>query len=222
MRPGMVVRLDRNWGRYAELINHVRYGARLRQNIRKAMVANAHLIKMEVRDNVRKGHHSKGRKPNAALTIAIKGRDQPLVDGGALARAVRSKVKGWDTAEVDIYDPKIAWLAELLHNGYEIPVTEPMRRMFNALYQASIGDRDPSTLVGRAAELWARNQEWYPIGSATTRIKIPARPFFSDVIESRAVREAVARNNIEAVSHAIAGLPFVASPFLNRIKLGLL
>ena len=71
-------------------------------------------------------------------------------------------------------------LAELVHDGATIPVTEAMRTMFRLLWQASEGKFDPQKLTGRAAALWKVKQSgWLPLKDDTEHIVIVERPFMS-------------------------------------------
>lgn len=208
--PG--IRLTGPWARLAGLLSDSRFGPAVRGNIRKATVANAHLVKMEVRENIRRGVHANGRVPNAPLTIAIKGFNKPTYDSGGMARSVRSKVVSDTRAEIGFTKSDgYGEIAKIVHDGAVVPVTPAMRGMFAILHAVSIGEKDPSELYGRAAELWERMPgRWLPISAGTSEIVIQPRRFVLEVIEADAVRKAVAKNWTEAVAYAIAGLPFVA------------
>ena len=143
---------------------------------------------------------------NADLTEHIKGSDKPLVDTGTgIFQAITSSVVSDFEVFVGVlrrdrfYD-----IAESLHEGVTIKVTDRMRGMFAVLWQASEGRRDPGTLTGRAAELWARRQGgWLPLNAGTTVIKIPPRPFLEATFSSPELKKQVKREWDRAVDRAI-------------------
>jgi hypothetical protein len=146
-----------------------------RKNMRKATALNGKILEAAMRKVLQSGK----LKPNAALTIAIKGSSKPLVDHGTLFQAITSHVVDDFTVFVGVlrnapnYD-----LIETLHEGVEITVTPAMRGMFFMLWRVSIGEIDANRLTGRAAVLWERMPGgWLPLADDTKTIVIPPRRF---------------------------------------------
>lgn len=179
----------------------------------------ARVIVREIRQNIKRGNYAGHRTPNAPLTRAIKRSSLPLADRGQLFKAITLKVTSWSTVEIGIAkESDRANIAQIVHEGVEIPVTPKMRRMFQALAEASDGGRSPSSLTGRAAELWARmSGGWKALKDSTEVIKIPARPFIREVIEHPAIERFVADNLLETTRRAIAGLPVTAGHLKTQV-----
>lgn len=147
---------------------------RLVRNIRRATKLNALATVKEMRATIQSGDF----KPNAPLTVAIKGSGKPLVAGGDLFQSVSMEELNPDEIFVGVKRTEGAYdLVEVIHNGATIPVTPAMRWMFLMLAKASDGEMDPGKLDGRAAELFGKFQGWKPIANSTSAIVIPARPF---------------------------------------------
>ena len=123
-----------------------------------------------------------GLDANAQLTQILKGRDDPAKDTGEMLAAIRVIVLP-QFRGVWVGIPKghrKARLAELVHDGATIEVTEAMRGMFRMLWMASEGKLDPQKLTGRAAALWKVKQTgWLPLKPETEHIVIVERPFMS-------------------------------------------
>lgn len=146
-----------------------------RKHIRRATGINALLAVKSIRDMIGKGD----LKPNAPLTIAIKGGGKrPLVDTGDMRQAVTHKMVDDFTAFAGVLKTDDKYnVAVSVHDGAEIGVTDKMRAMFWALWLKST-HRPDMELRGRAADLWDRFEgPWYPLKTGTTAIVVPSRPF---------------------------------------------
>lgn len=147
---------------------------RLVRNIRRATKLNALATVKEMRATIQSGDF----KPNAPLTVAIKGSGKPLVAGGDLFQSVSLEELNEDEIFVGVKRTEGAYdLVSVIHDGATIPVTPAMRWMFLMLAKASDGSMDPGKLDGRAAELFGQFQGWKPIANSTSAIVIPGRPF---------------------------------------------
>lgn len=206
---GLTVTLKGDWNALRLLLLPGQFQERVREGVRLATKVNALVVQREVRDNIRKGLYANNRAPNAALTVAIKRSSKPLIDSGHLFKSVTTVQTDWHTAEVGVLrgDPG-ANIAEVVHEGRMIPVTQAMRSLFAMLAEASDGSIDPSKLTGRAQELFARMPKgWKALRPSTTHIRIPPRPYLREVVEDQRVNDLCGRNWLTAAARATAGLP---------------
>ena len=144
---------------------------------------------------------------NAALTLALKRGRSPLVDEGDLFNAIKMERVSETLVFVGInkaageYD-----LAVLLHEGGAIPVSQRMRNMFFLLWLASRQERGESglyvQLTGRAAELFEKHQDWYPLRPATRAIVIPPRPFVTQAFGDKKIRDMIRGEWINGIKRA--------------------
>lgn len=210
---GLTVKLTGDWSEIRRLLLVGQFQENVRAGVRIATGVNAFVVRREVRDSVRKATYATNRAPNAALTSAIKRSSKPLVDSGHLFKSVTSVQTDWHTAEVGVLrgDPHVA-IAEIVHEGRDIEVTQSMRALFAILAEASAGSIDPSRLTGRAQELFGRmSKGWKALRPSTTHIKIPARPYLREVVEDPRVNLLCGKNWLTAISRATAGLPVTAA-----------
>lgn len=146
-------------------------------------------------------------KKNAQLTVAIKGHTKVLQDTRHILDDVTVNALDWNHTWIGIPkdDPLRYGIAVTVHDGRVIRVTPKMRMMFLALHLVSIGARDPSTLTGRAFQLWhlGENDMWYPLRRTTTSIKIPPRPFFDEAFNDPSLKEQIRTLWTGAVESAI-------------------
>lgn len=152
------------WDRLLTIINPVNFDRRLDKNIRIAH----RRVGLDYRKDVRTAIRGKKYAPNKAMTVAIKGSSTPLVDNADMINAIAIKVDGSDSVEIGIKRSatgsggKKLWnVAEILHKGVTVTVTERMRNFFKVMFQS--GQRG-----------------WRPLNPSTTVIRIPGRPFFSE------------------------------------------
>jgi hypothetical protein len=194
---------------FGAALDHKRFQANLEANIGKATVMNGMMVASEIRKRI------KGRRyaANAPLTVLIKKSSTPLVDDADLFGAVTSKNLGKYSVFVGILRSAVSDdgrsmvnLAELLHNGGMIPVTEAMRGMFIILYEVGQGKREASSLEGRTAvlakALGSRIKHIRPLKPSTKYITIPPRPFITSVLRDPIVHKRCERNWNNAVRAA--------------------
>lgn len=217
---GFTVRLTGPWKEAQYLFRTERINEpQFRQSFSVGVQVTAKVILREIRQNIKRGNYAGSRTPNAPLTRAIKRSSLPLADRGQLFKAITSKPIDWHSVEIGVVkgDDR-ANIALIVHEGVQIPVTDKMRRMFQALAEASDGGRSPSTLTGRAAELWARmSGGWKALRASTDVIRIPPRPFIREVIEHPAIERFVAENLLKTTQRAIAGLPVTAAHLKTQV-----
>lgn len=194
---------DRGWKRFARALDPTGFSRAQRKHIRKATKLNGLKAVAKIRAFIRQGDRYEA---NAELTKEIKGSSKPLVDKGHnLFQAVSHKVLDDYSVFVGVnFVDDFYGIAEALHNGVTIPVKPAMRAMFRALFWASQGTIDPSTLTGAAAELWKRKPGgWYPLAEDTKAITIPPRPFIREALEDAELKREVRQNWVNAVNAAI-------------------
>lgn len=200
------------WNRAAG--NRAAFEAALRRRIREATALNAKLAEKAQRKVLQSG---KALDPNAPLTNMIKGGSgkgrftkgsKPGVDGGDLFAGITSRVVDDFTAFVGVLRTSKEYnVAITVHEGDSIAVTGRMRGMFFYLWKASAGELDPSTLTGRAADLWKRRPGgWKPLAESTSAIVIPGRPWPKFAFEDEGFKATVQRNWQLAVGRAFADL----------------
>lgn len=209
---GLSVSFTASWRDFKNLINPTNFQRRYRQAISQATATNGSIVLSELRRNITDGHYARSRTPNAPLTVFIKGGRTPLVDEGDLPKMFSLSIVDYRSFEVGVRDQANAKWIEKIHDGAKIPVTHQMRTMFEMLSRASMGQ--DVQLWGRALELWRRRPGgWLPLNDSTTHIRIPARPFFREVVNNNALRRLLGENWNAAASRAVAGLPVNYSTF---------
>lgn len=200
------IRFDMNsgWQKMSKAIDPAKFGAIMNRNVAKATQANARLMVKAIRAGMKSGRY----EANAPLTIIIKHSAKPLIDSGELWRSVTHKVIDPYSVFVGVLRAakssdgrSLANIAEFLHEGGAITVTDKMRAMFEMLYKVSIGRLPESVLDGKALEMYtaARGEIIYPIGDATQVIRVKGRPYISDQFENGALLTTFQKNWQEAV-----------------------
>lgn len=155
-----------NFKEYHELLRPEKFQDLLEANVAKAMLA----IGLLAEDEIKKDINARKWKPNAPLTVVLKDNDTPLMGEppSVLVQSINSGLANWDEVHVGVLrertvpgrDGKPDYLlsiAAALHKGFTIKVTPRMRRFF-----AAIG---------------------HPLNPATTRMRVPARPFLRSAIK---------------------------------------
>lgn len=194
------IKLTGGWGKFAKAINGPKFSAALKKEVGRAVARSGKVAERAIRRQIRSGKLTK----NAALTQAIKGSGKPLVDFGELFKAVTSTSPKWNVAFAGIKRTEGAFnVAKLLHEGGDIPATKRMHGLFWMLFLASQGRN--VTLTGRAAELFQRFQNWYPLAPTTQVIRIPARPFVANIQTDHQLRQSVEVGWPHAVQRALSG-----------------
>lgn len=195
-----------DWRKMASALDSKRFEANLEANLGRATAFNGMMMAGEIRRRIKSRKYAK----NSPLTILLKKSSTPLVDDGDLFGAVTSQSLDKYSVFIGILrstmgdnGKPLVNLAELLHNGGVIPVTEHMRNMFILLSEVGQGKRDVSTLEGRVADmakaLGPRIKNIKALRASTTHIKIPARPFLTDVLKDPAMLKKCEMNWRKAV-----------------------
>jgi hypothetical protein len=183
---------DKGWKKLEQALAPGHAGKIIRKHMRRATMLNGKVAERQIRESIKSGRYD----GNAPLTTALKGGDKPLVGptaqmfGAITSRAITDlSVFIGILRTADVYNIALA-----IHQGTAIKVTKKMRGLFFVLWLASNGSIDPSTLSGRAAELWEQmSGGWLPLKPGTKVITIPGRPFikqaFADIRLRRKVKE---------------------------------
>lgn len=193
----------REWDRFQRALDSKRFGRLADRELRKATRRNGLEAKATIRRLIRAGGNFSA---NALLTREIKRSSKPLVDfGSGLFQAVTSQTQTATSVFIGVQQTSEFFnIAEALHDGRVISVTPKMRLMFQVLHSASIGTIDPSTLTGRAAELWKRKPGgWYPLKSSTVAIVLPPRPFIDLAFADNRLKQKVIANWQQAISSVL-------------------
>lgn len=210
--PGFKLDLTGDWSKLSKTLNPKHFNEILEDNLLAATKFNGMIMAAEIRKRIRQRRYAK----NSALTVLLKKSSMPLVDDADLFGAITSReldrfsvfVGILRTATTSSGQPMVN-LAELLHNGGSIPVTEHMRNMFILLSEVGQGKRDINTLEGRTLELaralGSKISQIKPLKPSTVFIKIPARPFLAEVLKDQAMLKKCVRNWENAVNQALIG-----------------
>lgn len=220
------IKFGKGWKNLRAALKPGAFTKRLQEEVARATEFNAMLVSREMREAIKSGVDP----ANAALTAAIKGSDKPLIDKGALWKAITSKKLTWQTGFAGLLrgrrgaDGELINVGAVLHEGASMRVTEAMRGLFLALANASRSG-DASKLTGRALELWERTKSakgpagrdakgrftrgtvsagfWKPLAPETTAIVIPSRPWIEIAMKTPGLRAKLKRNWEAAVQRAI-------------------
>lgn len=186
--PASGIKFGPGWKRFAKLLRPGKFQQSLEKHVGQASAKIAPRLAKAMRLELRKASTEK----NTALTIAIKRSTKPLIDFADLFKAITAKKMAWDLVFGGVFRTSENFnIAVVLHNGKSIPVTAKMRGLFLVLAQASRAAAQGGVapqLTGRAAELFARFQNWLPLRPETRLIKIPARPFARQAIDDPGVQ----------------------------------
>lgn len=195
------LKLGPGWKKFKKAIDPKELDKAMKRRMVQANKRIGKMVEARIRKTIAKGDFT----PNAALTIAIKKSTKPLVDKGhTLFQAITSVAVDEHRVFVGVLKTDDVYnIAFALHEGAQIPVTRKMRAMFYYLWQASEGKIAPSALTGGAAELWERNQTWFPLKASTRVIVIPPRPFIKKTFENVAMKKKAQEIWAQAVKNAI-------------------
>lgn len=194
-------KLKGDWAKMAAALDPKRFQANLDANLGKATKFNGMMVAGEVRKRIKSRKYAK----NAPLTVLIKKSSTPLVNDGDLFQAITFQAVDKYTVFVGVLRSAVSSdgqsltnLAEFLHEGGNIAVTETMRNMFQLLAEVGAGTREVSTLEGRTAELakalGSRIKQIKPLKPTTKHIVVPPRPFLKDVLNDPVVLKKCQRN----------------------------
>lgn len=161
----MTLTLTGDWKKLEKLLTVPYFTKTLMRNMEIATKRICLMYRSDVRGSIKGGMYN----PNAPMTAEIKGSKKPLVDDGDLCNSITYEVSATRTAiegatgikKSAVSDGKKLYnIAQTLHEGVKIPVTQKMRNYFRARVYA--GDRG-----------------WRILSPETTAIVIPPRPFFA-------------------------------------------
>lgn len=212
-------RLVGDWRKFARAIDPDRLGPALEANLKKATIVNAMYVIAEIRRRIKRRAYER----NSALTVLIKRSSAPLVDDGDMFNAFTYQVINPTTVFVGILrtsrdssGQNLANVAELLHEGGAVQVTEAMRNMFSLLASVASGERSKGELTGRAADLAARLKDRIkqikPLKESTKALVIPPRPFFRAVFKDPKVLKKVRKTWEKAVQDTLKEQAVAAPP----------
>jgi hypothetical protein len=187
-----------NFDKLKDKLDPNKFDRRIKDAVRVATRAIAALAEAEVKREMEK---TGAYAPNAPMTVAMKDSDRPLVATGELRKSITGQAVYWHTAMIGVLkrrvvrDPNtgevsdLISIATILHNGATIPVSAAMRRLF---FWLANSPRSP--VQGKIS----------PLGSRTSEIVIPGRPFLEPAAGKKMKRVAAARWS-KAVQAALAG-----------------
>lgn len=205
------LKFDKGWDRYGNAVNSPRFQRALKKHVRKATQRNAIIARKQVRQEIRAGVPPH----NAELTARLKSKGsrkttKPIVGtpGADLWNAIDWSLEGWNAAFVGVKRTSEEYnVAEVVHEGRTVTVTEKMRHMFRVLAWASESKGIVPHLEGRAKELWELGgrwkTKWKPLKDSTKAIRIPRRQFFRYAFMDRRLKRTVEENWNGAVQNAI-------------------
>lgn len=196
-------KFDAGMKRLESILNPSKYRKRLNLNIGKAIQLNAKLVEKAMRNTIKKGVAPK----QSALQSWIKGSSTPGIDNADLWKAITStKVKPMVFFVGVLRTNESYNIAEIVHHGATIEVTDAMRGMFFMMWLVDQGRMSPSRLTGRAAELYEqRKGEWKPLKKSTTRITIPARRFVTLTMANPTLKAKIKKNFAKAAQLTLGG-----------------
>ena len=145
-------------------------------------------------------------EPNKPLTVALKGKNEPLKGDGVgapLFKAITSQVINDYTVFIGVLKTSGSYnIAVTIHEGKSIKVTDKMRNMFKLLW---LKEHNPGLiLTGRAAELWEKMPGgWKPLKESTEFIVIPPRKFIENVWDKGEIQEIAKKFWNEALEAAL-------------------
>jgi len=186
---------------FENLIRDFKGSGETQRRLRKAMFEATREAAEIVKDAVIREIDLGQFERDAALTIALKGFDHPLIERGRMRDAITAHRQG-DGFVVGLRvgvrgagGRSFLGIYKLLQAepDFRIRVTDPMRVMFKALWLVSIGKKPVSELWGRAAVLYQKSPgtKWKPLDPSTTEIVIPGRPFLKQALNDPALREKI-------------------------------
>lgn len=180
------LKLKGDWAKLAKRLDPSRFKSEDLPKIDRAF--------KEIAEDVAKAARSfSGEAANAPMTIFIKGHGDVGRDKGDLRKAIKVVRFGNASYWVGVRksDPNYP-KAMILHKGATIRVTPKMRALFDVLAHVSNGTASPSSLRGRARELWRRRPRgWRPLSQSTKRLVIKPRPFMKTAEASVNVKRRV-------------------------------
>jgi len=186
------IRRTGDWFKLERVLDAVSWRKQERALMRHILRNLGKLGEKQIRKEIEKGRFIR----NAALTIAIKGTNEPLKGKGtgALFQGITSKVIGHRKVFVGVLRGYAKFdVVKAIHEGKSIGVSDRMRSMFRILW---LKTKSPNStkLTGRAADLWELyDGPWYPLKGSTKVITLPRRPFIERAFRRRELRKLAKR-----------------------------
>jgi hypothetical protein len=193
-----------NWKRFEKMLQPQYAQEIVKKHMRRATLFNGKIYEKQIRDTIKNGQYTQ----NAALTIAIKGENKPLVGyetGATLFKAITSVEISGDSVFVGVLRTDSFYnIAKTIHDGKTIKVTKKMRGLFLALHAVSVGSMSKNKLSNRGQELFSRMQiGWKPLKKSTQSIIIPAREFIIQAMRNSAIKKLAKENWQAALKKAV-------------------
>lgn len=197
-------KLNAGWKKFQMAVDPETFKKALNANLARSTQLNAMMYAAEIRRRIIARRYA----PNSAFTILLKKSSKPLVNDGDLLGAITHRMIDEKTALVGVLrsSGKVN-LAELLHEGGTIHVTEAMRRLFGLLAAAGADPKVAAALEGRAAEmakaLGSRLKRFKPLKASTKALVIPPRPFLREVFEDPGMHKKAKKNWEKGLAGAV-------------------
>ena len=190
--PRSGIKRTGEWFKLERILDMVAWRKHERALMRHILGNLGKLGERQIRQEIERGRFIR----NAALTIALKGSNEPLKGKGtgALFQGITSEVIGHRKVFVGVLRGYAKYNVVLaIHEGFSIGVTDRMRNLFRVLW---LKTKSPNStkLTGRAADLWELYQgPWYPLKDSTKAITLPRRPFIERAFKRRELRKLAER-----------------------------
>ncbi len=198
-------KMNKGWKRLEHALDPKQLTSTVRKHLRRAARLNGKLAEAAVRKEMSTGKF----KPNAPLTVAIKGgRNEPLQGyrtGSPMFKAITSQIIDDHTVFIGVLQANEQYnIALVVHEGATIEVTDAMRGLFSILAAAERDPKIEKKLTGRARELWDQMPGgWYPLKPSTKAIIIPKRPFIEQAFKQAKLQKQVKLNWEQAIEAAM-------------------
>lgn len=199
---------DKNWKKFKKMLEDKNVRRVVKKHMKRATLLNGKVYEKHIRDSIKESKF----QPNAALTEEIKKDNKPLVGvetGATLFKAITSKRFSsgsplGETVFIGILRTNSFYnVAETIHYGKTIKVTERMRGLFLMLAAASEGKISRDKLSKRGQDLFDyMNKGWKPLKKQTTRIIIPPREFITEAFRDGRPKKIAKQNWQQAMRAA--------------------
>jgi hypothetical protein len=203
---------DKNWKRFQTMLEVDKVSSATRVFFEQAVMLNGHIVEKWMRKTIRDGNFV----ANAALTIALKGENKPLIgieSGAQLFGAITTEKVTPTTVFVGVKRTNSFYnVAYMIHEGgpegregQGIEVTNKMRGLFLVLAKMSQGKALPIGQVSPRAQFLFRHMrgEFYPLRPTTTKILIPARRWVHETIKDPALWKIARKNYTNALKQVL-------------------
>lgn len=201
---------DKNWKRLQTMVEAGTLNSATEKFFKQAIVLNGHVAARWMRNTIKSGNF----EPNAALTVALKGENKPLIgieSGAQLFGAVTAERVSPTVVFVGVLRTNSFHnIAYMIHEGgpegregQGIDVTDEMRGLFLVLSKMSQG-QTPRYVSPRAQFLFRHMRgRFYPLHASTTKIHIPPRQFVNQTVADPALWKVIRSNYVAALKMAL-------------------